>query len=137
MDLKSLVIYLIRGDGAFKVGFSQRDITDRLGAFGHGLKTVATVDGTKRQEGLLHGLLPRNFVHRQLTGRAGVFKAVAIGVPLPFMIRSMINCLSIAWLTAWRARLSLKAPDLQSSGSVEVPTAQSPALSRMSPNFVI
>ena len=33
--------------------------------------------------GLLHGLLPRNFVHRQLSGRAGVLKAVLVGVPLP------------------------------------------------------
>jgi uncharacterized membrane protein YraQ (UPF0718 family)/copper chaperone CopZ len=33
--------------------------------------------------GLLHGLLPRGFVHRQLSGRAGVLKAVALGVPLP------------------------------------------------------
>ncbi len=33
--------------------------------------------------GLLHGLLPRGFVHRQLSGRAGVVKAVLVGVPLP------------------------------------------------------
>ena len=33
--------------------------------------------------GLLHVLLPRNLIQRQLRGRAGVFKAVALGVPLP------------------------------------------------------
>ena len=33
--------------------------------------------------GLLHGLLPRDFVQRHLRGRAGVAKAVALGVPLP------------------------------------------------------
>ncbi len=33
--------------------------------------------------GLLHGLLPPGFVHRQLSGRAGVAKAVLVGVPLP------------------------------------------------------
>jgi len=33
--------------------------------------------------GLLHVLLPRDFVHRQLNGRWGVLKAVALGVPLP------------------------------------------------------
>jgi len=33
--------------------------------------------------GLLHGLLPRDFVQRHLTGRGGVAKAVALGVPLP------------------------------------------------------
>ncbi len=33
--------------------------------------------------GLLHGLLPRNFVKRQLRGRFAVAKAVALGVPLP------------------------------------------------------
>ena len=33
--------------------------------------------------GLLHGLLPRNFVKRQLRGRFAVLKAVALGVPLP------------------------------------------------------
>ena len=33
--------------------------------------------------GILHGVLPRNFVRRQLRGSGGVFKAVALGVPLP------------------------------------------------------
>ncbi|MDG2334756.1 MAG: permease [Myxococcota bacterium] len=33
--------------------------------------------------GLLHVVLPRNFVRKQLTGRFGVLKAVALGVPLP------------------------------------------------------
>lgn len=33
--------------------------------------------------GLLHGLLPPGFVHRALTGRGAVPKAVALGVPLP------------------------------------------------------
>ncbi len=33
--------------------------------------------------GVMHGLLPRNFVRRQLQGGSGVFKAVALGVPLP------------------------------------------------------
>jgi uncharacterized membrane protein YraQ (UPF0718 family)/copper chaperone CopZ len=33
--------------------------------------------------GLLHGLLPRNFVKKQLRGRWAVVKAVALGVPLP------------------------------------------------------
>ncbi len=33
--------------------------------------------------GLLHGLLPPGFVQRQLQGRAGVAKAVLLGVPLP------------------------------------------------------
>lgn len=33
--------------------------------------------------GLLHVLLPPGFVRRSLQGRAGVFKAVALGVPLP------------------------------------------------------
>ncbi|QDU54449.1 permease [Aeoliella mucimassa] len=33
--------------------------------------------------GLMHVLLPRDFVRRQLSGRAGVAKAVALGVPLP------------------------------------------------------
>ncbi len=33
--------------------------------------------------GLLHGLLPEGFIHRQLSGRAGVLKAVLLGVPLP------------------------------------------------------
>ncbi len=33
--------------------------------------------------GVLHGLLPADFVARHLRGGAGVFKAVAIGVPLP------------------------------------------------------
>ncbi|MGI9458290.1 MAG: permease [Aeoliella sp.] len=33
--------------------------------------------------GLLHVLLPANFVERQLTGRWSVLKAVALGVPLP------------------------------------------------------
>jgi uncharacterized membrane protein YraQ (UPF0718 family)/copper chaperone CopZ len=33
--------------------------------------------------GLLHGLLPPGFVQRQLRGRSGVLKAVALGVPLP------------------------------------------------------
>ena len=33
--------------------------------------------------GLLHGLLPRNFIKRQLRGRFAVMKAVALGVPLP------------------------------------------------------
>ncbi|HIF99156.1 MAG TPA: hypothetical protein EYQ54_19415 [Myxococcales bacterium] len=33
--------------------------------------------------GLLHGLLPRNFIKRQLRGRFAVVKAVALGVPLP------------------------------------------------------
>ncbi|MED5371325.1 MAG: copper ion binding protein [Myxococcota bacterium] len=32
---------------------------------------------------LLHGLLPPGFVKRHLSGRAGVLKAVALGVPLP------------------------------------------------------
>ncbi len=33
--------------------------------------------------GLLHGLLPRGFIHRRLRGPAGVVKAVLLGVPLP------------------------------------------------------
>ena len=33
--------------------------------------------------GVLHVLLPEGFIHRQLTGRLGVLKAVLIGVPLP------------------------------------------------------
>lgn len=33
--------------------------------------------------GVLHVVLPPGFVHRHLRGRAGVWKAVAIGVPLP------------------------------------------------------
>ncbi len=33
--------------------------------------------------GLVHGLLPRDFVGRHLSGRAGVAKAVMVGVPLP------------------------------------------------------
>ncbi len=33
--------------------------------------------------GLLHGMLPAGFVHRQLRGSWGVVKAVALGVPLP------------------------------------------------------
>ena len=33
--------------------------------------------------GLLHGILPRDFVKRQLRGRFAVAKAVALGVPLP------------------------------------------------------
>ena len=33
--------------------------------------------------GALHVVLPRNFVRKQLTGRFGVLKAVALGVPLP------------------------------------------------------
>ena len=33
--------------------------------------------------GVLHVVLPRNFVRKQLTGRFGVVKAVALGVPLP------------------------------------------------------
>jgi uncharacterized membrane protein YraQ (UPF0718 family)/copper chaperone CopZ len=33
--------------------------------------------------GLLHVLLPRNFIQRQLTGRWAVLKAVLLGVPLP------------------------------------------------------
>ena len=33
--------------------------------------------------GLLHGLLPPDFVGRHLRGRAGVAKAVVLGVPLP------------------------------------------------------
>jgi len=33
--------------------------------------------------GLLHAVLPRGFVRRHLTGRGAVFKAVALGVPLP------------------------------------------------------
>ncbi len=33
--------------------------------------------------GLLHLLLPTNFIERQLTGRWSVLKAVALGVPLP------------------------------------------------------
>lgn len=33
--------------------------------------------------GLLHGLLPENFVSRQLRGSVGVLKAVLLGVPLP------------------------------------------------------
>jgi uncharacterized membrane protein YraQ (UPF0718 family)/copper chaperone CopZ len=33
--------------------------------------------------GLLHGLLPKNFIRSQLRGRLGVIKAVALGVPLP------------------------------------------------------
>lgn len=33
--------------------------------------------------GLLHGLLPPNFVTRHLRGRGGVLKAVALGVPMP------------------------------------------------------
>jgi len=33
--------------------------------------------------GVLHVILPRDFVRKQLTGRFGVLKAVALGVPLP------------------------------------------------------
>lgn len=33
--------------------------------------------------GLIHGLLPPGFVHRQLSGRFGVLKAVALGIPMP------------------------------------------------------
>ncbi len=33
--------------------------------------------------GILHGVLPRNFVRRQLQGGSGVLKAVVLGVPLP------------------------------------------------------
>ncbi len=33
--------------------------------------------------GVLHGVLPKDFIRRQLTGRFGVVKAVALGVPLP------------------------------------------------------
>ena len=33
--------------------------------------------------GLIHVLLPAGFIHRQLSGRAGVVKAVALGVPMP------------------------------------------------------
>jgi uncharacterized membrane protein YraQ (UPF0718 family)/copper chaperone CopZ len=33
--------------------------------------------------GLLHGLLPRDFVKRQLRGRFAVLKAVMLGIPLP------------------------------------------------------
>ncbi len=33
--------------------------------------------------GLLHGLLPSNWIQRQFQGRSGVLKAVALGVPLP------------------------------------------------------
>jgi len=33
--------------------------------------------------GLMHGLLPSGFVHRQLRGRGAIPKAVALGVPLP------------------------------------------------------
>lgn len=33
--------------------------------------------------GLLHGLLPPGFIHRQLRGPTGVLKAVLLGVPLP------------------------------------------------------
>jgi len=33
--------------------------------------------------GVMHVLLPRDFVQRHLRGRAGVLKAVALGVPLP------------------------------------------------------
>ena len=33
--------------------------------------------------GLLHVLLPEGFIHRQLTGRLGVLKAVLVGIPLP------------------------------------------------------
>ena len=33
--------------------------------------------------GLLHVALPANFVRRQLQGRSGVLRAVALGVPLP------------------------------------------------------
>ena len=33
--------------------------------------------------GALHVLLPRDFIKRQLRGRFGVAKAVALGVPLP------------------------------------------------------
>jgi uncharacterized membrane protein YraQ (UPF0718 family)/copper chaperone CopZ len=33
--------------------------------------------------GVLHGLLPKDFIRQQLTGRYAVFKAVAFGIPLP------------------------------------------------------
>jgi uncharacterized membrane protein YraQ (UPF0718 family)/copper chaperone CopZ len=33
--------------------------------------------------GLMHGLLPDNFIRQHLSGRGGVLKAVALGVPLP------------------------------------------------------
>ncbi len=33
--------------------------------------------------GLLHGILPKDFILKQLRGRLGVLKAVALGVPLP------------------------------------------------------
>ena len=40
--------------------------------------------------GLLHGLLPANFVRRQLRGRWGVAKAVLLGVPMPLCSCSVI-----------------------------------------------
>jgi uncharacterized membrane protein YraQ (UPF0718 family)/copper chaperone CopZ len=40
--------------------------------------------------GLLHVLLPRDFVQRHLSGRGSVAKAVAIGVPLPLCSCSVI-----------------------------------------------
>ena len=33
--------------------------------------------------GMLHGFLPKGFVRRHLSGRMGVLKAVALGIPLP------------------------------------------------------
>jgi len=33
--------------------------------------------------GLLHIMLPDGFIHRQLSGRLGVLKAVALGIPMP------------------------------------------------------
>ncbi len=33
--------------------------------------------------GLMHVLLPKNFIRQKLTGTAGIFKAVGLGVPLP------------------------------------------------------
>jgi len=33
--------------------------------------------------GILHGVLPQDFVRRKLTGRMGVVRSVALGVPLP------------------------------------------------------
>ena len=33
--------------------------------------------------GLLHAVVPGDLIRRQLRGRAGVLKAVALGIPLP------------------------------------------------------
>ncbi len=55
-----------------------------LGAMGHTLLSLAPwlLLGTL-VAGLLHGLLPQDFLRRHLRGKGGVMKAVFLGVPLP------------------------------------------------------